>query len=175
MPSPGSSSDGGLDAVFTAGPGRSTGALSLELDVIAAVVIGGAEPERRERQHPRFNDRRIDYGRAAKRFESDGLAHIRSGDHHRRRDYRSRGIGPLAPSEGLKDYFALAAFAASTNWRALAVSAGQSDFSRIAADTSDPPTPSATQPALKNSATLCTVHTACRNNPQMGQGSAQSF
>ena len=76
--------------------GDPTVAIGTELDVIAAVVIGGGSAERRRGHDPRLDDRRQHHGRAAERQPADGLAELHPGNHHRR-DHRGRCGGGSGP------------------------------------------------------------------------------
>jgi ABC-type xylose transport system permease subunit len=60
-----------------------------------------SQPEWRQREHPRLDDRRTHHGGPAKWFQPDGLAELHAGDHHRRRHHpgsrtRSAAAQPLA-------------------------------------------------------------------------------
>jgi len=67
--------------------GDPTVAIGLELDIIAAGSDRRGQPERGHRQHSWLNDRRVNHGRASQRDESNGLAHLCAGDHHRHRHH----------------------------------------------------------------------------------------
>ena len=80
--------------------GDPTVAIGTELDIIAAVVIGGGSLSGGVGHDPRIDDRRDHHGRAAQRQPADGLAQLHPGDHHRRdhRDRRRRRRLALAPA-----------------------------------------------------------------------------
>ena len=64
--------------------GDPTVAVGLELDIIAAVIIGGRQPERGIRHGARLGHRRADHVGPSKRLAADGLAELFPGNHHRR-------------------------------------------------------------------------------------------
>jgi ribose transport system permease protein len=78
--------------------GDPTVAVGLELDIIAAVVIGGASLNGRIRQRARLDDRRAHHGGFAQRIQPDGLGELRAGDYHRRRYRTGGGHRPAAPA-----------------------------------------------------------------------------
>ena len=81
--------------------GDPTTAMGKELDIIAAVVIGGREPLRRRRTHPGLPDRRLPHGHPGLRLHANGRAHLRPGDPDRGHHHRSRGIGQ-AEAQGMR-------------------------------------------------------------------------
>ena len=82
--------------------GDPTVAIGTELDIIAAVVIGGGSLAGGEGTIARRDDRRADDGVSAQRHTADGLAELHPGDHHRHhhRPRRRRGSRPADPGTG---------------------------------------------------------------------------
>ena len=90
--------------------GDPTVAIGTELDIIAAVVIGGGSLSGGEGTIAGAHDRRPDDGVPAQRQSADGMAELRPGDHHRRhhrarRRRRSRPPQPRAQPSARAPYF----------------------------------------------------------------------
>ena len=81
--------------------GDPTGANGLELNVIAAVVIGGGSLAGGEGLSHRRAHRRAHHANAPVGLLPDGLAQLGPGDRHRRHHRRRRRAGSLPPQEVL--------------------------------------------------------------------------
>jgi len=88
---------GGFDATFAPDARRSDGGRWAGTGHHCRSGDRRREFKRRNRQHTRLDDRRVDHGRVAQRVESDGLADVHAGNHHRRGDHPGGRTGPPPP------------------------------------------------------------------------------
>jgi len=93
---------GGFDASFAPDAGRSDGGHRLGTGYHCGGGHWRREFERRDGEHPWFDDRRVDHGGSAQRLQPDGLAEFHAGNYHRPGYHHGGGIGHATPAANEK-------------------------------------------------------------------------